>query len=66
MNTSSLGRLLLEHQLRGAAGESELHYQPKVSAADSRLGGFEALLRLATSRAQHGRPGQFIPLAIEA
>ena len=58
MNTSSLGRLLLEHQLRGAAerGELLLHHQPKVSAADGRLGGFEALLRW-----QHPELGMVAP-----
>ena len=68
MNTSSLGRLLLEHQLRGAAerGELLLHYQPKVSAADGRLGGFEALLRWQHPELGMVAPGQFIPLAEES
>ncbi|WP_454456696.1 EAL domain-containing protein [Thauera phenylacetica] len=68
MNTSSLGRLLLEHQLRGAAerGELLLHYQPKVSAADGRLGGFEALLRWQHPELGMVSPGQFIPLAEES
>ena len=68
MNTSSLGRLLLEHQLRGAAerGELLLHYQPKVSAAGGRLGGFEALLRWQHPELGMVAPGQFIPLAEES
>ncbi len=68
MNTSSLGRLLLEHQLRGAAerGELLLHYQPKVSAADGHLGGFEALLRWQHPELGMVSPGQFIPLAEES
>lgn len=58
-------RLELERDLRGAlaAGQFELHYQPKIRAADGEVAGCEALLRW--HREGHGMvsPAQFIPLA---
>jgi len=58
-------RIDLEHALRGAlaAGQFELHYQPKVRADDSRVAGLEALLRW--NRPGHGLvpPLDFVPLA---
>ncbi len=58
-------RVDMEHDLRAAlAGRQfELHYQPKVSAADGSVVGFEALLRW--NRPGHGMvpPMHFIPLA---
>jgi diguanylate cyclase (GGDEF)-like protein/PAS domain S-box-containing protein len=58
-------RLDLESALRAAlaAGQFELHYQPKVRSADGSVAGFEALLRW--NRPGHGRisPLEFIPLA---
>ncbi|WP_144007113.1 bifunctional diguanylate cyclase/phosphodiesterase, partial [Pelomonas sp. KK5] len=58
-------RVDLEHALRGAlaAGQFELHYQPKLHAADQRIAGLEALLRWR--RPGHGLvpPGEFIHLA---
>lgn len=58
-------RLELERDLRAAlaAGEFELHYQPKISQADGGVAGFEALLRW--NRQGHGQvsPVHFIPLA---
>ena len=58
-------RLELERDLRGAlaAGQFELHYQPKVRRTDGKVAGFEALLRW--HRGSHGpvSPVQFIPLA---
>src|SRR5688572_32332222 len=40
-----------------------LHYQPRVSLAQKRLRGFEALLRWDHPRLGRLPPGQFIPLA---
>ncbi len=67
MNTSSLGQLLLENQLRGAAdrGELLLHYQPKECAISGRLLGLEALLRWQHPELGLVAPGRFIPLAEE-
>ncbi|SCK19886.1 EAL domain-containing protein [Vogesella sp. LIG4] len=67
MNARMLERLELEGSLRHALqnSELELHYQPKVSIADGRITGAEALLRWR--RPGHGMvsPAQFIPLAEE-
>ncbi|HRP66785.1 MAG TPA: EAL domain-containing protein [Thauera sp.] len=67
MNTSSLGQLLLENQLRGATdrGELLLHYQPKACARTGRLLGLEALLRWQHPELGMVAPGRFIPLAEE-
>jgi diguanylate cyclase (GGDEF)-like protein/PAS domain S-box-containing protein len=58
-------RVDLEHALRGAlaARQFELHYQPKLHAADHTVAGLEALLRWR--RPGHGlvSPADFIPLA---
>lgn len=58
-------RLVLEKGLRQAIarGEFELHYQPRVQAADASLAGFEALLRW--NHPEQGRvpPDRFIPVA---
>ncbi|MBI1207683.1 MAG: EAL domain-containing protein [Azospirillum sp.] len=67
MDQAARDRLALEHDLRGALGtdQFELVYQPKVSLTDSRLEGFEALLRW--HRPGHGlvMPADFIPVAEE-
>lgn len=61
-NRDSLGTLAL---LRGAMenGQLELHYQPVVGAADSRLLGFEALLRWQHPTRGLLLPPEFLPLA---
>ena len=63
--TAASRRIDMETDLRGAlaARQFELHYQPKVRAADGAVTGFEALLRW--NRPGHGMvpPMHFIPLA---
>ncbi|WP_326537038.1 putative bifunctional diguanylate cyclase/phosphodiesterase [Pseudorhodoferax sp.] len=58
-------RLGMEHDLRGAlaAGQFELHYQPKIRSIDSAVAGFEALLRWNRSAQERVSPLEFIPLA---
>jgi diguanylate cyclase (GGDEF)-like protein/PAS domain S-box-containing protein len=57
----------LEQALRRALDEGEfrLVYQPKVSAADGRLNGFEALVRWSSARLGPIMPMEFIALAEE-
>ncbi|MCL2875886.1 MAG: EAL domain-containing protein [Betaproteobacteria bacterium] len=68
MNTTSLGDLLLENQLRNAIkhNELELFYQPKIDANTGIMQGAEALLRWR--HPEHGMilPGRFIRLAEES
>jgi diguanylate cyclase (GGDEF)-like protein len=67
MNAVALQRLILETRLRGALerGELQVHYQPKLAAADGSLAGIEALVRWPD--AEHGMlmPDAFIPIAEE-
>ena len=68
INAATLGKLLLENQLRRAvsAGELTLHYQPKYAVDGTRLTGFEALLRWR--HPEHGElsPAAFLNVAEEA
>lgn len=61
-------RLELERQLRTALQEHQLEvaYQPQVHLADTRLAGFEALLRWQSPELGTVSPGEFIPVAEEA
>jgi predicted signal transduction protein with EAL and GGDEF domain len=67
ISARSRERLTLGSQLRGATqrGELRLHYQPKVTLADNRIVGAEALVRW--QHPEHGLlpPGRFIGLAEE-
>ena len=58
-------RLVMGNQLRDAIrhGELELHYQPQYRAADSRLTGFEALLRWNSRNLGQVPPARFISIA---
>jgi EAL domain-containing protein (putative c-di-GMP-specific phosphodiesterase class I) len=58
-------RLAIEAQLRRALDRSEfrLEYQPKVSIADGRIVGFEALLRWNNPVLGEVSPVQFVPIA---
>lgn len=58
-------RLAVEAQLRRALERQEfrLEYQPKVSIADGRIVGFEALLRWTNPMLGEVSPAQFIPIA---
>ena len=60
-------RLFLETDLRNAVLRSEfvLHYQPKVSCANGRITGAEALIRWDHPRRGIVPPDQFIPLLEE-
>ena len=65
MDAEARSRLALEAALRRAVAEETLalHYQPQLTLADTRLTGFEALLRW--SDPLHGAvpPAVFVPLA---
>jgi diguanylate cyclase (GGDEF)-like protein len=65
LNAGLQERMALEDDLRHALdrGELELHYQPKVRAADARVLGFEALLRWRHPERGLVPPVEFIPVA---
>jgi EAL domain-containing protein (putative c-di-GMP-specific phosphodiesterase class I) len=67
MDARIQARRALELDLRTAlaAGELQLYYQPMVSAATSKVTGFEALLRWFHPRLGEVPPSEFIPLAEE-
>lgn len=66
MNEKAQGRLRLEHRLRKAIEQKdfELWYQPQISISDSRIIGFEALVRWREGDVLVP-PNEFIPLAEE-
>jgi diguanylate cyclase (GGDEF)-like protein len=61
-------RLSLESRLKRAVsdmGQFVLHYQPKISVADGRITGVEALVRWVSPDRGMVPPAEFIPLAEE-
>ncbi|KPB25433.1 GGDEF domain-containing protein [Pseudomonas syringae] len=64
MNESLTRRLQTETLLRGALDRDEfiLHFQPKVSLADGRISGLEALLRWNHPEQGMISPADFIPI----
>lgn len=60
-----MARLTLEKKMTRAlaAGEFELHFQPKIDAATEKLTGFEALIRWNDPVQGYIPPGSFIPIA---
>lgn len=67
MHEMAVENLRMENELRHALkiGDLFLHYQPVVSVTDSRLQGFEALVRWRHPQLGMIPPARFIPLAEE-
>jgi len=65
MHESATRRLGLESDLRHAlaTGEFQLHYQPRVSLANGKVAGVEALLRWNRPGGKRLSPEEFIPLS---
>ncbi|QAA31044.1 EAL domain-containing protein [Clostridium manihotivorum] len=65
MNDNILEMVIMENQLRTALEKDEfiLHYQPKISLKDSRIEGFEALIRWNSELLGFVSPLKFISLA---
>src|SRR3546814_14281402 len=65
MNIEASRRYDIEHRLAEAlaAGELEVHYQPKVRASDHRVVGAEALIRWPNGEGGYISPAEFIPVA---
>lgn len=68
MQTEAYSRLEIEEDLRSALSrnEFELYYQPIVNLANSKLSGFEALIRWQHPRYGFLTPGDFITTAEES
>ncbi|HYD97567.1 MAG TPA: EAL domain-containing protein [Noviherbaspirillum sp.] len=68
INERAIRRFALEGSLRRAIAreESALYYQPKLSIADRRVIGAEALIRWHDQRSGPVSPSQFIPIAEES
>jgi diguanylate cyclase (GGDEF)-like protein len=66
-STSTRDRIKLESELHAAlaAGQFELHYQPKVDTASGRVHSAEALIRWRHPERGLLLPGEFIPIAEE-
>ncbi|KIF80629.1 two-component system response regulator [Noviherbaspirillum autotrophicum] len=67
MNEAADQRLAVGSALQRAIQEGEfvLYYQPKISAVDGELRGFEALIRWPQPDGEWMSPGTFIPIAEE-
>ena len=67
MNDRIIQSVTMQAKLRKAIerGALDVHYQPKVSAANGRLMGLEALLRYSDPESGLVMPGGFIPLLEE-
>ncbi len=67
MSETVAEKLTLENRLRQALDQREfvLHYQPKVSLAEGKLTGAEALIRWNDPRTGLVAPGRFIPVLEE-
>lgn len=67
MNEAASRRLAVGGALQRAIqqGEFVLHYQPKISAVNGEIRGFEALIRWPQADGKWISPGQFIPIAEE-
>ncbi len=65
MNDNILEMVIMENQLRTALEKDEfiLHYQPKISVKDSKIEGFEALIRWNSELLGFVSPFKFISLA---
>lgn len=65
MNQEATRRYDIERRLAEAlaSGTLEIHYQPKVRAADGRVIGAEALVRWPTGDGEFLSPAEFIPVA---
>ena len=68
MNENSANRVRLEAEMRRAISEESfvLYYQPKMTLADRRMVGGEALIRWPKADGGMISPGDFIPLAEES
>lgn len=68
MREQSLSRILLEHDLRSAISQGDMHlvYQPQKSIKTNEIVGFEALLRWNHPVRGPISPAEFIPVAEES